>query len=630
MSKNKYPKLKIIAIALIFFCSVVVSNKLMNGNLSAKKISFVILTFSALGIYAISDVFKLKREKFTWKIFDTAILIYTFYTLFSHFYIAQNYFVSESLVCFLSYIVFYFLIRLLFEQKELKNTISNLLVKTLLFVFSIQVFVGLLQFYKITPSLNPYFRVTGLFGNPAYLAVFLVSIFPLTLAIYLFCGKEKGVDKVLKYLSLFVGGGTILLLPGTESRTSWVAFLTGSFVVLNYKFGIISSIKKVIHTPLKKIVFYTVCLSLVVTLFITLYFLKPDSAFGRLFIWEVSLEMFKKQPFFGLGYEAFHDSYNNFQSNWFQENVQNSTFTKKSAVSGSVVFAYNEFIKLLVEKGILGFLIVLAMIGMLFKPKYFSSKWNENNEEKDNWIEIAIFGCLISLFFSGQFGYPSSIISVTLVFMFLLATLVSIKKNVTLFRWKKTKDIECSNLYLKVSRSIIFIISIGVICYQLNIIKSYKEWKIAAYFTKNGSYEKSLPFYKKSFDNLKNNSDFLQYYGNALYNTGNIGKSIALLEKAKKNNADIYLYTILGECYQKNKNYKLAESHYIHAKYMIPSMFYPRYLLAKLYDEMGDSKKALNTAEEIMIKKIKVKSQAITEIKTEMAKLIKKINTKDI
>ena len=145
-----------------------------------------------------------------------------------------------------------------------------------------------------------------------------------------------------------------------------------------------------------------------------------------------------------------------------------------------------------------------------------------------------------------------------------------------------------------------------VVFYQFHKIKHYKNWNIAAYLTKKGTYEKSISFYEETFDNLKNNYDFLQYYGNALYNVGNIKKSIELLEKAKEGNADLYLYTVLGECYQKNKDYKIAESHYIHAKYMIPSMFYPRYLLAKLYDEIGDSNKALEVADEIISKKIKV------------------------
>ena len=55
---------------------------------------------------------------------------------------------------------------------------------------------------------------------------------------------------------------------------------------------------------------------------------------------------------------------------------------------------------------------------------------------------------------------------------------------------------------------------------------------------------------------------------------------------------------------------------------MNPSRFYPKYLLAKLYDESGQKEKAITTARELLDKEIKVESTAIEEIQEEMQKII--------
>lgn len=56
---------------------------------------------------------------------------------------------------------------------------------------------------------------------------------------------------------------------------------------------------------------------------------------------------------------------------------------------------------------------------------------------------------------------------------------------------------------------------------------------------------------------------------------------------------------------------------------MNPSRFYPKYLLAKLYNETG-LEKAVFTANELLQKQVKIKSTAIEDIKEEMKNIIEK------
>jgi hypothetical protein len=57
---------------------------------------------------------------------------------------------------------------------------------------------------------------------------------------------------------------------------------------------------------------------------------------------------------------------------------------------------------------------------------------------------------------------------------------------------------------------------------------------------------------------------------------------------------------------------------------MVPSRFYPKYLLAKLYDETSQHAKAVVTAKELLRKEIKIESTAVKEIQEEMRKVIEK------
>lgn len=67
-----------------------------------------------------------------------------------------------------------------------------------------------------------------------------------------------------------------------------------------------------------------------------------------------------------------------------------------------------------------------------------------------------------------------------------------------------------------------------------------------------------------------------------------------------------------------------AEQAYLHAWHMAPAKFYPLYLLAKLYDETGQKEKAVEMANKVMEKEVKIESTAIREIQEEMKKIIEK------
>mgnify|MGYP006300098331 FL=1 len=103
---------------------------------------------------------------------------------------------------------------------------------------------------------------------------------------------------------------------------------------------------------------------------------------------------------------------------------------------------------------------------------------------------------------------------------------------------------------------------------------------------------------------------------------GKHNEAITILHNTKNYLNNTILYTALGDSYKGVGNYLKAEAAYLKAQHMLPGRFYPGYLLAKLYHETGETKKAKNMANEILKKEVKIPSTAIEEIKMEMKKIL--------
>ena len=164
---------------------------------------------------------------------------------------------------------------------------------------------------------------------------------------------------------------------------------------------------------------------------------------------------------------------------------------------------------------------------------------------------------------------------------------------------------------------------------QLSILRkvpSYCKWNEANYLYAMLAYSEASSTYKNIIPALTYEGELLQQYGKSLQMNGNNKEATKVLEKASRYTSDYILYAALGDAYKGIKQYGKAETAYQQASYMEPNKLYPRYLLAKLYDVSGQQLKAIETAEGLLNKDIKVQSTAIEEIKTEMKKILAKYN----
>jgi tetratricopeptide (TPR) repeat protein len=167
----------------------------------------------------------------------------------------------------------------------------------------------------------------------------------------------------------------------------------------------------------------------------------------------------------------------------------------------------------------------------------------------------------------------------------------------------------------------------GVIIYIQNLVvyrAAWKDWGKAHELYTKGYYTESLNYYDHAWPLLKTSGEYLSHYGKALSMAGKHEQAVDVLQQAAGYYPNTVVYTTLGNSYKELGKTEDAEHAYMKAWYMIPGRFYPKYLLAKLYDETGQAEKAIAVAQELLEKEIKVESTAIKEIKAEMRKILQK------
>ena len=430
-----------------------------------------------------------------------------------------------------------------------------------------------------------------------------------------------------------------LVLPASRSRAAWLAIIISSLYLFSVKYQFYKRIKLYFNNLTKRILFVGVLFMLMTIFAGALYFMKKGSVDGRLLIWKVSIEMIKDKPILGYGYDGFKKNYMDYQAKFFKDNPS----SEEILVAGDTNYAFNEPLQLIVEYGFIG-KFPLIIVGLLLFKRYkprdsdiipyegvsdVSRSFQPNQytiqEPRLDWSLLLVSrAAILSFFVFSLFSYPLQILPIKICLVVSLAVAASVLNG-------KRKPVDFSPITnQKYLRSVLVsTISLGCFCLLwfsgeklLSIQKAYADWKSAFDLYNYGIYDDCLDDYKKAYPILNTNGDFLTNYGKALSMAGKHSEAVLVLKRATLYYPNIVVYTALGDSYKVQKMSEHAEQYYMNAWYMNPSRFYPKYLLAKLFDETGQKVKAMQMAKELMEKEVKIESTAILEIRDEMKKII--------
>lgn len=238
-------------------------------------------------------------------------------------------------------------------MRHISNYIITPLINGLVFY---EFLLGLLQVLGVRASGHTGFAMTGTFANPGPYGG-LIAILLAILGVYVLqnYNAQKWYDKALMILSSISCALCIIVLPASMSRAAWLALGIAVLVFGFEELRLADWIKK--HKRL------SVIASVIVLIAMTgVFFLKKDSAIGRLHIWHMELRAIAEEPLTGHGKGTVLGVYGDTQAEYFAEKERPEIITK---VAGCPEYAFNEYLKIGVEYGIPAMMGIIAVLILL-------------------------------------------------------------------------------------------------------------------------------------------------------------------------------------------------------------------------------------------------------------------------
>lgn len=440
---------------------------------------------------------------------------------------------------------------------------------------------GILQYGYFSNSDLIRFTVHGSFSNPGPYGCFLCITFICTAGIYL--NKHSFLEKGIYFASSGIQLAAILL---SDSRAAWLALSIATL----YYIGIRLKSRR-------KRFYYIFSLLGIFLLLLVLYQHKPKSADARLFIWKVSYQMAKQSPVTGLGIHSFAANYMNYQAIELEECEDDDL--KRNASNNT--YAFNEFIRILIEQGLVG----LSFFVMLIISTY-------RHKARDG-IDLILRSAFTAFLVFSCFSYPLEILSLSVCFTLLLAC----QPHATLISFR-----------YRLHGVPHFIIACAILSFFLYYIcKSYSlhqhiQTSIGMlHRTKNMQAAKEL---KMLYPQFMQEKEHLLSYGKVLYLQQDT-TCTEVLEQCVALNPTSETLCALGEIYRLNRKYQKAETCFRQASSMVPGYITPRYLLFCLYQTKGEKDKAVQTAHFILRMRPKVVNSLVLDIKRELRNYLKNL-----
>lgn len=558
-----------------FLTAVVLStlfiSKSFNDNFFIPTFFGIVFILSIAFILQLSTSFfvtKKAKVNLAFSKIDISLLAWYFISLLS-ILISNTIFNNHQFIVFSLLLFLYFAIKQ--ECKTGFIDIFSTFSIILLIAGSFQVLYGILQFTGKMQS-NTIFKVVGNFGNPGLLSQYLSILFIWFLTVVLFNHQHKG----LKIASAVFCSIALVFIIFLFNRASWIILIVCVPLLLHFRFGIFSFFTK-LSLP-KKTSIVVVLLLLAGAAVPILYGLKKDSSDGRLFIWKRTAELIKDHPITGVGYDAFSPHFNSYQAAYFKLQPNDEA---NAHIADNIGYAFNEFLQVMSETGILGLLAFIAIFifSIVQLAKYKPSK--SINDESFQTIAIVVIIAFVILSFV---AYPFRVIGISPLFFIFLSIASLNDKQLFSFNIEQSK--------LKLLSGVLIITLFAFVIYEKSQLTAYSDWHKATVAIESGNNDAFMKM-EELYHSLEHDKLFLYNYGTELSLAGNYSKSSEILEKAKPtlNNYNILAY--LGNDYEALGHLDKAIECFEKADNQIPSRIYTKFRLFRLYDKVKDPRAVL-------------------------------------
>lgn len=325
---------------------------------------------------------------------------------------------------------------------------------------------------------------------------------------------------------------------------------------------------------------------------------KVNSALGRLLIWKVSGQMCYEHPW-GMGINGFQRNYMAYQENYFAGGGNEV----ERMLADETLYAFNDFLRIGVEQGILGLLFIMVLLYLAFRKNnvgYCCSK------------EIYIIrGVLLTWLVFSLFSYPSSQLQTKAIFIVFIGMLSSVQPGV----------LKVSGKWLGALTGIVGIL----FCCQMvwPYREAVRDWENCLKNRHVLSEEVNARYRP-----LMNSSCFLANCSLLLNRSGEHAKALEIASRG------VSLYHSYGCCVEKGiameklECYDAAEAAWIQAGNLVPNRFRPLYLRMEMKYKQGDMEQVGRLIDSLAVKKIKVRSPELLFMLERVKLIEQKIKTR--
>jgi hypothetical protein len=363
---------------------------------------------------------------------------------------------------------------------------------------------------------------------------------------------------------------------------------------------------------------------------IGIYHLRPASVDGRMLLWKHGMKAMLEHPL-GVGLGKMGAAIGEVQAEFYSANNVDQALIDRADVP---FYAFNEYIQIGVESGVLGLILFLALMVVVLMRAYRNKQYG-------------VMGALVSLGVFAFFSYPFSV----LPFLIVLVTLLAlgqvgqtsqtsqvghasqmnqmIQTDETAQQASTKTSINHASVISK--RQLLRSLPVSLVCMGVIVaclinryptLQAWRDWKDGKMLINAHLFEDAAVSMKPLYPYLNDQPEFLFDYARSLSKAGRFEESNQVLERCMAFSGDPMLYNVYGKNLASLHRYEDAISTYEQAYNRVPNRLYPLYLLARLYVELGDTLGARQTAEKLYNHTVIAPSRAIEEMKDSLRLLV--------
>ena len=397
---------------------------------------------------------------------------------------------NGGLLSTISYVTLFYAFVSNIEKKQIKVIIDSLLISSFLIsLYAIPEHFGhspscLLITQKFDVSCwvqKVQERVFATFGQPNWLAAYLISVIPINLSLLL--RKQKAVKKTFLILNLIVM--TVALLF-TKSRSGMLGLGIALAIFSIAKFLTVKSKER--KNLVLKISGFAFLIAFLVLLIGTPYtpnlknLIKNNTEITdaelseenvvvnsletggtaseeiRKVVWQGAFKVWKRYPILGSGVETFAYSY------YLDRPVEHNLLSEWDFLYNK---AHNEILNFMATTGSIGLLTYLGLFFIFFYSVFKLRKEKES---------LAIAAAIIAMFISNVIGFSTVMTNLLMFIYFAIIASYSLKQNNIEINNEKTDNLQ------------FFLLSLTAISASVLLNKTFKIWQADYIFTQGATY----------------------------------------------------------------------------------------------------------------------------------------------